>query len=132
MALTKTKVDLIGTAASKQAFSAAQAITSGNRATSGVLGIMITIAVVYGSSVPTSSPLVSVYTSPDGSNFDNQPYESFYIPTTTEAGSSAASTTQQLSFPVRFAEDVAGYNIKLTNGSTNGISAWVAAVEVAP
>ena len=123
MAITKTAVDLIGTAATKQSVAAAGVVSSATRDLSGKIGLMITAAVAYGASIPGSDPLVEIFTSPDGTNMDTEAYESFYVPR-------LANSTKTISIPVRFAEDVKYYFVKITNGATNGISAWVATVEV--
>ncbi|MBZ0158390.1 MAG: hypothetical protein K8I29_19505 [Alphaproteobacteria bacterium] len=124
MAMTKTAVDLIGTSGAKTNLAGGASSTSSSRNASTLVGIMIQALATYGGSAPTTQPLVEVFTSSDDTNYDTEAYESFYLPT-------ANSTTKQASIPVRFAEDVKYYKVKVTNGAANAADFWVAAVEVA-
>ncbi len=122
--MTKTAADLIGTAAAHQNIAAGGNVVSASRDVSGKIGIMLTAHVAYGAGIPGTDPFIEIITSSDDANYDTEAYDAFYVPR-------LASNTKQISFPLRFAEDVKYYKVKITNGATNAIDVWILAVEVA-
>lgn len=126
MALTKTKTDLLGTQAALSAVTTGQVVNGTLRDVTAKVGAMFLLRVTYSGVTATVRPKLEIFTAAENnaSYQDTEAYETAEVPY-------VATGTYQTSIPVRFVEDVAYINWRLTapTFSAGTVTVYVGIVE---
>lgn len=127
--MTKQPVqDLLGTSASPVSVANNTASSLGSPLdTTAAVGIMIQVKATTGAAVFQTGATISIYCSPDNTNWDTTPYVT--MPMTF----GSASTAFILSFAIPYAEDISYLKAQVTTNNTTSATAttfWVQAQRV--
>jgi|Deesub1362A_J573_1020465.scaffolds.fasta_scaffold08948_2 hypothetical protein len=114
--MATTLQNLVGTATSKVTISAGSSYTSPSWNISDYAGIAVGASVNFGAT-PDGDVLVEIYTSPDGSRWDDIPFTQFRVP-------EVASTPRQKT--IRVGPEMPYLRVKvINNDSADPVDVWV-------
>jgi hypothetical protein len=126
----QTPQDVLGTSASPVSIANNTASSLGSALdTTAAVGIMIQVKATTGAATFQTGATVSVFNSPDGTNYDTTPYVSMPVSFT------AASTSYLASFAIPYAEDLSYLKVQVTTNNTasaTNTTFWVQAQRITP